>query len=148
MARRAIKPHKEIPGVSRFLRRVGGKRAIMAPTPGLKLLQSKINDVLQQAYRPPAPAAFGFVRKRNIKMNAAQHVGNRWVLNVGLTGFFFPSINFGRVRGLFIKQNRTKPLAVCCYDISSSMLSTAINFRKGPPTSPVLSKHDLPNNGS
>ena len=113
----------------------GGERRILAPRPGLKLLQTKINGVLQEVYRPRM-ATFGFVRSRNIRMNAEQHVGNRWVFNVDLRDFF-PSINFGRVRGLFISQPYELPPSVatviaqvCCHDNQ---------LPQGAPTSPVLS---------
>ena len=113
----------------------GGERRILAPNPGLKLLQTKINGVLQEVYRP-RPAAFGFVRDRNIMMNAKHHIGNRWVFNVDLRDFF-PSINFGRVRGLFINKPYELPTSVatiiaqiCCHDNQ---------LPQGAPTSPVLS---------
>ena len=66
-------------------------------TPNLSILQSKLNHVFQLVYAKKKPA-HGFVRGRSILTNAAPHAGKRWVLNVDLKDFF-PSINFGRVRG-------------------------------------------------
>ena len=113
----------------------GGVRKILAPSPGLKLLQRKINDVLQDVYQPRG-AAFGFIKNRDIKKNAQRHVGNRWVFNIDLEDFF-PSINFGRVRGLFINKPYEIPTSVattlaqiCCHNNQ---------LPQGAPTSPVLS---------
>ena len=46
----------------------------------------------------------GFIKERSIITNAELHKGKRFVFNVDLEDFF-PSINFGRVRGFFIKNN-------------------------------------------
>jgi RNA-directed DNA polymerase len=48
-------------------------------------------------------ASHGFVRKKSIITNARQHRNRRWVLNLNLEDFF-PSINFGRLRGYLIKN--------------------------------------------
>ena len=113
----------------------GGERVIFAPNPGLKLLQAKVNNVLQEVYRP-RPSTFGFVRRRNVKMNAQRHVGQRWVFNIDLLDFF-PSINFGRVRGMLINKPYELPESVattlaqiCCH---------GNGLPQGAPTSPVLS---------
>ena len=80
----------------------GGERTILAPSPGLKLLQRKINYVLQMLYQPRG-ATCGFVLDRSTKQNAMPHHGNRWVFNIDLEDFF-PSINYGRVRGLLLRN--------------------------------------------
>ena len=113
----------------------GGNRKILAPSPGLKLLQRQINELLQDVYQPRR-AAFGFIKERDIKKNAQRHVGNRWVLNTDLADFF-PSINLGRVRGLFLSKPYELPRSVattlaqiCCHDNQ---------LPQGAPTSPVIS---------
>jgi len=78
----------------------GGSRNIMAPNSKLKTLQRKLNYVFQSVYEPKA-ATHGFVPGRSTVTNARAHAGARLVLNLDLEGFF-PSINFGRVRGMFM----------------------------------------------
>lgn len=113
----------------------GNRRDIRAPNPGLKILQQKLNQILLAVYRPKA-SAHGFVLKRSIVTNAAPHRGMRHVFNVDIQDFF-PSINFGRVRGLFMAKpyNLTDEAAtilaqICCHDNQ---------LPQGAPTSPVVS---------
>src|SRR2546429_421828 len=81
-------------------KRSGGVREIRAPRSTLYRIQSALHELLQSYYRP-RPAAHGFVRGRGIVSNASRHVGRRFIFNVDLEDFF-PSIHFGRVRGLFL----------------------------------------------
>jgi RNA-directed DNA polymerase len=113
----------------------GGAREISAPHPTLQILQSKLNAVLQLVYRQK-PSAHGFVAGRSIVSNAHPHVGRRFVLNVDLEDFF-PSINFGRVRGTFMAKPYNLPPSVatvlaqiCCYEG---------RLPQGAPTSPIAS---------
>jgi RNA-directed DNA polymerase len=73
---------------------------------------------------------------KNIVDNAQRHKKKRWVLNIDLDNFF-PSINFGRVRGMFLKKPFYVPESVatllaqiCCY---------GNNLPQGAPTSPIIS---------
>jgi RNA-directed DNA polymerase len=116
-------------------KRSGGAREISAPPPSLGILQSKLNTVLQVVY-PPKPSAHGFVTGRSIRSNAREHVGKRFVLNIDLEDFF-PSINFGRVRGMFMAHPyRLEPAVatvlaqICCHNNQ---------LPQGAPTSPILS---------
>src|SRR5258707_796255 len=91
-------------------KRRGGKRTIKAPPERLKLLQQKLSLLLQDcldeinaAKQRKDKLAHGFKRKRSIITNAWQHRRRRYVFNVDLQDFF-PSINFGRVRGFFISD--------------------------------------------
>jgi len=113
----------------------GGVREISAPHPTLQILQSKLNGVLAVVYKPK-PSAHGFVPGRSIVSSALRHVGKRFVLNVDLEDFF-PSINFGRVRGVFIgrpyeigPQAATVLAQICCNDNQ---------LPQGGPTSPIVS---------
>jgi RNA-directed DNA polymerase len=89
-------------------KRSGGARKISAPIPELKALQRRLANVLYicreemqaDGYRPLAHA---FERGRSIVTNASLHKRRRYVLNLDLKDFF-PSLNFGRVRGFFIKD--------------------------------------------
>ena len=108
---------------------------ITAPVTALKLIQSKLAQVLSLVYEPK-PSVHGFIRDRSIISNARPHRVRRYVLNVDLRDFF-PSINFGRVRGLFmarpyqITSDAATVLAqICCFDNQ---------LPQGAPTSPVVS---------
>jgi RNA-directed DNA polymerase len=87
-------------------KRSGGKRKIMAPEPRLALLQGRLADLLYRCTselgkgNPPArkSLAHAFEKGRSIISNASLHKRRRYVLNLDLKEFF-PSINFGRVRG-------------------------------------------------
>jgi RNA-directed DNA polymerase len=116
-------------------KRRGGVRVIRAPKEDLKSVQQRLSIYLQNRYRPRT-AAHGFVRNKSIVTNAHLHVGHRAVLNVDLKDFF-PSINFGRVRGLFIAapfkagpKLATVLAQICCHQGS---------LPQGAPTSPVIS---------
>jgi RNA-directed DNA polymerase len=78
----------------------GGIRLISTPITALKIIQTKLNQVLQTVYEIK-PSVHGFVMGKNIVTNAQAHTKKRYVLNLDLTDFF-PSINFGRVRGMFM----------------------------------------------
>src|SRR6202040_3753547 len=91
-------------------KRKGGKRSISAPHPMLALLQHRLSkllyDCLVELKKGPSPwrsLAHGFEQNRSIITNATLHKRRRYVLNLDLEDFF-PSINFGRVRGFFIKD--------------------------------------------
>lgn len=84
----------------------------------------------------PKPSVFGYVRGRSIVDNARKHKRQKYVLNIDLKDFF-PSINFGRVRGLFMGKPYFLPAAVatvlaqiCCYENQ---------LPQGAPTSPIVS---------
>ncbi len=116
-------------------KRSGSERKILAPISTLKILQRKLNYILSICYQP-RPSVQGFVKDRNIVTNAAVHSGKKVVLNLDLKDFF-PSINFGRVRGLFMKApfGLTPSVAtalanICC---SNNQLP------QGAPTSPIIS---------
>ncbi len=117
----------------------GGQRQIAIPHPSIKIIQQKLNQVLKCVYRP-SPPAHGFVVKKSIVSNARPHLKSKWILNVDLKDFF-PSINFGRVRGLFMAPPYALPpkvatvlAQICCFnDGTNSVLP------QGAPTSPIIS---------
>jgi retron-type reverse transcriptase len=90
------KPHYvyfEIP------KRSGGMRLLSAPHEALSKAQQWIlENVL--AKMPVEAPAHGFVKGRSTVTNATAHLGQGVVVNLDLSDFF-PSISFGRVRGLF-----------------------------------------------
>ena len=115
-------------------KRRGGTRKILSPRNDLKHLQRKLATVLGQVYDEPRKVAYAFIKDRDIAQNADKHLRRRHVLNVDLKDFF-PSINFGRIRGLFIHLNASPKAAtilaqLCCFNDS---------LPQGAPTSPILS---------
>lgn len=115
-------------------KRAGGMRKISSPVTPLKIIQQKLNQVLQAVYGSRGPV-HGFVHGRSIRSNAERHEGCRLVLNFDLADFF-PSIHFGRVRGIF--QSRAYQLPdrvalvlaqICCHEKALPI---------GAPTSPVV----------
>jgi len=113
----------------------GGVREIASPATSLKIIQRKLNEVFSNVYKPK-PSVFGYTQGKNIVNNALKHKKAKYVLNIDLKDFF-PSINFGRVRGLLIGKPYNLPpkvatiiAQICCYK----------NYLpQGAPTSPVIS---------
>lgn len=125
-------------------KRDGTPREILAPTPKLKLLQRRLANVLYLALAdvdkvgsPRRHLSHGFAKHLSIVTNANVHRRRRYVLNLDLKDFF-PSINFGRVRGMFIKDKRfslepkiaTLIAQIACHDDV---------LPQGSPCSPVIS---------
>ena len=122
-------------GKFEIAKRRGGMRSISAPTTGLKIIQQKLNQVFLAVYETK-PAVHGFAREKNISTNATVHRRKRYVFNVDLADFF-PSINFGRVRGMFMAKpySRNATVAtmlarICCFENQ---------LPQGAPTSPTVS---------
>jgi RNA-directed DNA polymerase len=116
-------------------KKLGGERIISTPATSLKLIQKKLNQVLQCVYQVK-PSVHGFVKGKNIVTNAKAHVGKRYVLNFDLKDFFV-SINFGRVRGMFMAlpyalnpEVATVLAQICCHNNQ---------LPQGAPTSPIIS---------
>lgn len=91
----------------------GGERQICAPVASLKTLQRRLANVLYECRveidrdNDRRPLSHGFRRKLSIITNARQHKRRRYVLNLDLQDFF-PTFNFGRVRGFFLRNNSFK----------------------------------------
>lgn len=127
----------------------GGTRDISAPTPSLKLIQHRLASLLQNCVaeinsnnghpedEEHLGIAHGFKRYHSIITNAREHVARRSVFNVDLHDFF-GTINFGRVRGFFIKDKNfalhpkvaTVLAQIACYENK---------LPQGSPCSPVIS---------
>lgn len=118
-----------------FLKRNGEKRQISAPIKFLKHIQRTLATLLQELY-PHKRNVHGFLTGKNIKTNSHPHCRNNILINIDLKDFF-PTIHFGRVKGIFEAQpfnfnnEVAKAIAnLCCHN---SVLP------QGAPTSPIIS---------
>lgn len=136
-------------------KRYGGTRRISAPTPELKLLQSRLSDLLQNCQAEINEAAgradrieqrinaradrisHGFRRNRSIITNAKEHRNRKFVFNADLKDFF-GSINFGRVRG-FLMKDRSFSLKPQVATLLAQIACHENSLPQGSPCSPVLS---------
>lgn len=121
--------HFEIP------KRSGGMRLISSPNGLLRDLQYKLLPVFQELY-DAHPAAHGFIPDRGVVSNATPHTGMRFVFNVDLQDFF-PTINFGRIRGLFM--NPPFSMGPKAATVFAQICTYKNGLPQGAPTSPVLS---------
>jgi len=111
-----------------------GSRTITKPCDEIKIFQKKLLSFLEEKSKLKA-CVHGFVKGKSNVTNARRHVGKTCVLNLDLKNFF-PSINFGRVRGILTRpplsfnlQCATVVSQICCY---KKVLP------QGAPTSPIL----------
>lgn len=81
-------------------KRSGGERLIMAPKSRLKAIQRRLDALLVKRL-PASEFAHGYRPKRSVRSNAQPHVGAAVLLHLDLKDFF-PSLHFGRVRGLLL----------------------------------------------
>lgn len=118
----------------------GSLRELNIPPSRVMQIQRKFNSLLQKLYSPPAPI-HGFIESKagivkSIVTNANQHIQKHIVINVDIKNFF-ATINFGRVRGLFLAEpfNTTEKIA-------TKLAQLVINenqLPQGTPTSPTIS---------
>jgi RNA-directed DNA polymerase len=127
-------------------KRSGGTRRINAPHPLLKAVQRQLHDLLAHCVSEIEQASnlqhahklsHGFHPKRSIITNAVRHRNKRWVFNIDLKDFF-PSINFGRVRGYFLK-NRYFGLRPKVATVIAQIACHNNELPQGAPTSPIIS---------
>jgi hypothetical protein len=147
--------HREAERVPHYVafeipKRSGGSRLILAPKKRLKALQRKLLPLLVDKL-PCGEPAHGFRKARSVRTNAQPHVGRRALLKLDLQDFF-PSVTFGRVRGLFISLGYGYPvataLAALCteaqrqpVEIDGKVFHVPVGRRhcvQGAPTSPGI----------
>ncbi len=80
----------------------GGFRLISQPVRGLALSQDRLAELLVHKYQPKNYVK-GYVKGQSFLTNAQTHEKQKWVLNFDVENFF-PSIGFGRIRGLFLSK--------------------------------------------
>ncbi|WP_386066426.1 retron Ec67 family RNA-directed DNA polymerase/endonuclease [Tahibacter sp. UC22_41] len=140
---------RKLPPAARYTqfdipKRSGGTRTISAPIPSLKLLQkhlaehlAKCEQEIEEKRKVSKSLSHGFKIGHSILTNAQTHRKKRFVFNIDLKDFF-DTINFGRVRGFFIKNNdfQLHP------DVATTIAQIACHnnsLPQGAPTSPVIS---------
>jgi RNA-directed DNA polymerase len=116
-------------------KRSGANRKILTPIKPLKQVQRAFAALLDQIYQP-RDCVYGYIHNRGIRQNAELHAGQRWLLRIDLKDFF-PSIHFGRVRGMFLK----KPFSLNSRIAQALATLTALKTElpQGAPTSPIIS---------
>ncbi|CAB5681962.1 Retron-type reverse transcriptase [Delftia tsuruhatensis] len=133
-------------------KKTGGQRLISAPMPRLKRAQYWVLDNIL-AKVPAHDAAHGFLAGRSIVSNAAPHAGHDVVINLDVKDFF-PSIAFGRIKGVFRQlgygEAMATLLALLCsenraqaWQVDGEKLFVGGKARErvlpqGAPTSPML----------
>lgn len=122
----------------------GGVRTIKAPNPKLKRLQSHLSHVLQQclveieAKNKFKLVSHGFRRGGTLADNAKNHKRRRYVFNFDIADFF-PSFNFGRVRGFFLKD-KSFELAEEVATTIAQIACDGVALPQGSPCSPIISE--------
>jgi RNA-directed DNA polymerase len=120
---------------SEIPKKTGGVRQLYAPHPDLKAWQRTALKALTEFYEPH-PDAHGFLKGRSIVSNAAIHIGQPLVLNIDLKDFF-PSVHFGRVRGLFMSP--PFEMGASAATVMAQLVTFKNQLPQGAPTSPILS---------
>ncbi|MEP9874013.1 retron Ec67 family RNA-directed DNA polymerase/endonuclease [Klebsiella sp. GW_Kp182] len=121
----------------------GGVRIINAPNEKLKSLQKilacQLSECLEEIYgmHRGNKISHGFTKGKTIITNASKHRNKRLVFNIDLTDFF-GTINFGRVRGFFIKNNYFN-LNEKAATILAQIACHEGRLPQGSPCSPVIS---------
>lgn len=121
----------------------GGVRTINAPVDRLKTLQRRLANLLYasrdeiEAKTTLRSLSHGFRRHHSIVTNARRHKRRRYVLNVDLQDFF-PTFNFGRVRGFFIK-NKAFHLDESVATLIAQIACHENALPQGSPCSPIIS---------
>ncbi|MCY4199361.1 MAG: retron Ec67 family RNA-directed DNA polymerase/endonuclease [Gammaproteobacteria bacterium] len=122
----------------------GGSRIIKAPIPKLKKLQRHLANLLCACLveidknRDVSPVSYGFRKGETLAGNAKNHKRRRYVLNLDLKDFF-PTFNFGRVRGFFLKDNSFK----LAEEVATTIAQIACDgsaLPQGSPCSPIISE--------
>lgn len=139
-----VTPEEEKYRTFQIKKKDGGSRTIKAPTKQLSLLQYRLSLLLTDCAREIAErnprfqsASHGFSKGRTIVSNAKPHQRRRYVFNIDIEEFF-GSINFGRVRGFFIKD-RNFTLSPEVATVIAQIVCHENALPQGSPCSPIIS---------
>lgn len=112
----------------------GEKRTISSPIKPIKKIQQKLCELLKDDYEPK-DCSYGFEKDRSFFTNAIAHRKSCILVNIDLKSFF-DSINFGRVRGLFLSSSFN------CSEKVATVLAQIICYKNSLPqgacTSPII----------
>jgi hypothetical protein len=120
----------------------GGTREICAPLGATKTIQRELATLLNTCRAeiheatPRRPLSHGFRESLSIITNAQNHTVRRYVLNLDLADFF-PTFNFGRVRGFFLKD-KDFALDEKVATILAQLACFENTLPQGSPCSPVI----------
>lgn len=146
------KPKSELYTKFEIPKRTGGVREISAPFSHLKLIQQRLAAILLECTKElreksvkksknknfdSRGVSHGFMPGHSIMTNGQPHITRRFVFNADLSDFF-GSINFGRVRGFFIKDNNFS-LHEKTATIIAQIACNENKLPQGSPCSPVIS---------
>ncbi len=122
----------------------GGVRKISAPSDDLKLIQRRLSDLLISYLNAISSSkilknsiSHGFEPGKSIITNAESHRNRRYVFNVDIKDFF-GTINFGRIRGIFIKDEDFQ-LSESVATILAQIACHENALPQGSPCSPAIS---------
>lgn len=122
----------------------GGMRVILAPNQNLKFIQSQLSKILYSCIDEmnkekgvTGSLSFGYRKGSSIFNNAKVHKKKKFVFNIDLKNYF-DAINFGRVRGFFIK-NRNFRLDENVATVIAQIACHNNALPQGSPVSPVIS---------
>ena len=136
----------KIPAANRYhtfkiKKKGGGEREIKAPISHLKEVQQRLSKLLYacraEIEQDRKPVSHGFRRGYSIVTNARPHKCRRYVLNIDLEDFF-PTFNFGRVRGFFLKDHAFG-LQPKIATIIAQIACDGAALPQGSPCSPIIS---------
>ena len=118
----------------------GEIRPIRIPCLGLKLVQRRLNKVLQKIfwenYTQRKKYIYGFLSGQHIADNASCHVRKKYVINIDLKNFF-EQITFPRVRGMFMNYPFNLPTKSAT--VLAHIVTWDFHLPQGAPTSPIIS---------
>jgi RNA-directed DNA polymerase len=107
-------------------KRSGGTRRLAAPQPRLAAAQAWVlHNVLEKL--TTEPPAHGFIKGRSTLSCAIPHVGQGVVVNQDLSDFF-PTITFGRVRGVFTRLGYSPAVATVFALLCTEAPRVAVDF--------------------
>ena len=135
-------PPGEKYSIFKIAKKDGGVRQISAPNQRLKLLQKRIANVLYECRKEIdnenkfKSLSHGFRRGHSIVTNARPHHRRRFVLNLDLKDFF-ATLNFGRVRGYFLK-NKAFELNEKIATLIAQIACHDNGLPQGSPCSPII----------
>ncbi|WP_425644585.1 retron Ec67 family RNA-directed DNA polymerase/endonuclease [Agrobacterium leguminum] len=124
----------------------GGRRIIQAPIDRLKRIQKSLANFLQDVYleiqkkrklKYNCIVSHGFKPHLSIVTNARNHRNKTYVFNSDLQDFF-PSINFGRVYGFFMR-NEDFALNPKVATVIAQIACHGNSLPQGSPCSPIIS---------